>query len=217
MNIGDKILKYRKLKGYSQEDIANNLNVSRQTVSKWETNQSTPDFNKIIPLCKLFGISADELLDMDEFDNKDNSNFQVIDETLKENDSKSIKSKYALFMCISIFLYFFAVIWIIFGEELGIPDNFNVSIFLGIIGIATSMLIYNQMVNGGSDKKKVLNEEKIKVNRKVKQINDIIALIFCVVYLVISFYTNAWSITWIIWIIYACVEKIVETIFKLGE
>ena len=63
MNIGDKILKYRKLKGYSQEDIANSLNVSRQTVSKWETNQSAPDFNKIIPLCKLFEISADELLD----------------------------------------------------------------------------------------------------------------------------------------------------------
>lgn len=62
MNIGQKLLDLRKSKHLSQEEVAYKLNVTRQTISKWETDQSTPDFDKIAPLCSLYGISADELL-----------------------------------------------------------------------------------------------------------------------------------------------------------
>ena len=62
MNIGEKLFELRKAKNLSQEEVADKLNVTRQTVSKWETNQSTPDFDKIIPICELFKISTDELL-----------------------------------------------------------------------------------------------------------------------------------------------------------
>jgi len=62
MKIEDKLLKLRKEKGLSQEEVADRLNVSRQTISKWETGQSTPDFDKIIPICELYEISCDELL-----------------------------------------------------------------------------------------------------------------------------------------------------------
>ena len=62
MNIGEKLFELRKQKNLSQEEVAEKLNGTRQTVSKWETNQSTPDFDKIIPLCELFGIGAEELL-----------------------------------------------------------------------------------------------------------------------------------------------------------
>ena len=62
MNIGEKLFELRKNKNLSQEEVAEKLNVTRQTVSKWETNQSTPDFDKIVPLCELFEISTDELL-----------------------------------------------------------------------------------------------------------------------------------------------------------
>ena len=61
-NLGEKLLELRKAKNLSQEEVAEKLNVTRQTVSKWETNQSTPDFDKIVPLCELFEISTDELL-----------------------------------------------------------------------------------------------------------------------------------------------------------
>ena len=43
-------------------EVADKLNVTRQTVSKWETDQTTPDFNKIVPLCELYDITANELL-----------------------------------------------------------------------------------------------------------------------------------------------------------
>ena len=62
MNIGEKLYELRKGKNLSQEEVADKLNVTRQTISKWETNQSTPDFDKIKPLCELYGITADELL-----------------------------------------------------------------------------------------------------------------------------------------------------------
>ena len=62
LNIGEKLFELRKEKNLSQEEVADKLNVSRQTISKWETNQSTPDFDKIIPICELFEISTEELL-----------------------------------------------------------------------------------------------------------------------------------------------------------
>lgn len=105
MNIGDKILKYRKLKGYSQEDIANSLNVSRQTVSKWETNQSTPDFNKIVPLCKLFGISADELLD--DVNNEIKSDNSVKEESVADNKDNVVRKNIYIFIFFSCYMDYF--------------------------------------------------------------------------------------------------------------
>ena len=56
MKIGEKIYSLRKKHNLSQEELANELNVSRQTVSKWEVGESCPDFDKIVPLysCNCF-------------------------------------------------------------------------------------------------------------------------------------------------------------------
>lgn len=62
MTLGEKICTLRTGKGLSQEDLAQRLEVSRQSVSKWETGQSVPDLEKIIKLADLFGVSVDELV-----------------------------------------------------------------------------------------------------------------------------------------------------------
>ena len=62
MNLGEKLFELRKNKNLTQDDVAEKLNVTRQTVSKWETNLSTPDFDKIVPLCELYEITPNELL-----------------------------------------------------------------------------------------------------------------------------------------------------------
>ena len=62
MSLGERLLELRKSKHLSQEELAYKLDVTRQTISKWETDQSTPDFDKIMPLCELYGITSDELL-----------------------------------------------------------------------------------------------------------------------------------------------------------
>lgn len=219
MNIGDKILKLRKSNGYSQEDIANKLNVSRQTVSKWETNQSTPDFDKIVPLCDLFGISTDELLkdvsapkekvgeEKEKVVNEDDSYFNYV---------RIGKRKFAVHLSIAILLYFISIMWIIFASEtLNMNDGIMVSIFLGIIGVATVLIVYSSMVN--LSKAKEVDKIKSQENKKAKDINNVLALVVLLVYLVVSFATGAWAITWLLWIVYAILEEIVKAIFELGD
>lgn len=68
MILADKILMLRKKLGYSQEELASQLNVSRQSISKWEQAQSVPEMDKVIKLSELFGVSIDYLLKDDQHD-----------------------------------------------------------------------------------------------------------------------------------------------------
>ena len=61
MILADKIIDLRKKNGWSQEELAEQLGVSRQSVSKWESAQSVPDMNRILKLSELFGVSTDYL------------------------------------------------------------------------------------------------------------------------------------------------------------
>ena len=62
MNIADRIQYLRKQKGLSQEELADKIGVSRQAVSKWESEQSTPDLDKIIVMSDLFEVTTDYIL-----------------------------------------------------------------------------------------------------------------------------------------------------------
>lgn len=62
MEFHNKLYNLRKQKGLSQEELANRLNVSRQTISKWEVGDSTPEMEKLIAISDMFGISLDELV-----------------------------------------------------------------------------------------------------------------------------------------------------------
>ena len=62
MILAEKIIELRKKNGWSQEELAEKLHVSRQAVSKWEGAQSVPDLNKIISMADIFGVSTDYLL-----------------------------------------------------------------------------------------------------------------------------------------------------------
>ena len=69
MKLSDKILTLRKRGGMSQEELAEKLNVSRQAVSRWELGSAQPDANNILQISKLFGVTADYLLNDDSSDN----------------------------------------------------------------------------------------------------------------------------------------------------
>ena len=62
MRLGQKIADLRKKNNLSQESLAEKMNVSRQAVSKWESEQSIPDIEKIVNLSELFGVTTDYLL-----------------------------------------------------------------------------------------------------------------------------------------------------------
>lgn len=70
MILADKIIRLRKKNGWSQEELAEKMNVSRQAVSKWEGTQTIPDLEKILKLGELFGVTTDYLL-KDEIENEE--------------------------------------------------------------------------------------------------------------------------------------------------
>ena len=65
MNLGNNLYQARKKKGLSQEDAAEKLGVSRQTISKWETDETLPDIRQAKQLSMLYGLSLDELISFD--------------------------------------------------------------------------------------------------------------------------------------------------------
>ena len=62
MTIGERLTELRRSRGLSQEELAAQLTLTRQTISKWELGQSSPDIEYVIALCDLFGVSTDYLL-----------------------------------------------------------------------------------------------------------------------------------------------------------
>ena len=72
MKFNEKLVSIRKKQGLSQEELRMELQVSRQTISKWETSQSYPDFQGLVMLSDYFGMSLDELVkDIDVQDIRD--------------------------------------------------------------------------------------------------------------------------------------------------
>ena len=71
MALSDKLYELRKKKGLSQEQLAEHLGVSRQAVSKWESGQSVPEYDKLIAVSRYYGISLDRLM-KDEEDASEN-------------------------------------------------------------------------------------------------------------------------------------------------
>jgi len=66
MEFNNRLYELRKQKGLSQEELAHRLNVSRQTISKWEVGESTPDMEKLVAISDLFEVSLDELVKGEE-------------------------------------------------------------------------------------------------------------------------------------------------------
>ena len=111
MIFADKLIMLRKKAGWSQEELAEQMNVTRQSVSKWEGAQSVPDLEKMIRLSELFGVSTDYLL-KDEIEEAEHINSSYDTLSLKRvsmeeaNAFLSVKSRtaktiaYAAFLCV---------------------------------------------------------------------------------------------------------------------
>jgi transcriptional regulator with XRE-family HTH domain len=97
MDFNNRLYQLRKQKGLSQEELANRLNVSRQTVSKWEVGDSTPDMEKLIAMSDLFDVSLDKLV-MGKEEEKDQeapkSEFVTVinEKVLTDKNKKKAKS-----------------------------------------------------------------------------------------------------------------------------
>lgn len=151
MILADKIIRLRKKNGWSQEELAEKMNVSRQAVSKWEGAQTVPDLEKILQLGELFGVTTDYLLKDDiedeEFtDSSIDSNVKRI--TLAEANafiewrkSASVRIAIATFLCILS-----VIPLLILGAATEVPsykvsENLTVGIGLGILLVVVAIAV----------------------------------------------------------------------------
>ena len=126
MILADKIARLRKKNGWSQEELAEKMNVSRQAVSKWESAQTVPDLEKILMLGNLFGVTTDYLL-KDEMENEEFSAGEEITVrrlTLAEaNEYLALRKTASVRMAAATFLCILSVIpLLIFGAMAEIPS-----------------------------------------------------------------------------------------------
>ena len=197
MSTGEKIYELRKKKNMSQEELAQVLNVSRQTISKWETGESNPDFDKIVPLCNFFEISTDEFL---------RGSNPILEEKI---ESVSKKNKALTFsMCIVIFIVM-CILDVVF-ESMGVHDSIIAIISLASMGSIAVILVYYFLSKPFEE----INKKESKNRKRNNLINSIINLIIILVYLINSFIAG-WKYTWIILIAGLLIKKIIFLIILL--
>lgn len=132
MKIGEKIQQLRKAKNLSQEQLAVQLEVSRQAVSRWELNESTPDTDKIILISRIFSVSTDYLL----LENPEVANVIETEDKLS-NDLQRSKSMTLAALFISllglIITFYSETIYIEYGFILGMSIQVGAIVFFEIM------------------------------------------------------------------------------------
>ena len=102
MKFEEKLIRLRKKNALSQEELAEKLNVTRQTISKWELGQTKPDSEKLMEIAKIFNVSTDELL------NESESNFN----TVKKNQNTDNGKRNTIIVIILVAILAVVAVWV---------------------------------------------------------------------------------------------------------
>ncbi|MDE6155484.1 MAG: hypothetical protein K2F67_03505, partial [Eubacterium sp.] len=118
------------------------------------------------------------------------------------------RRKSALIMAVSICLYILSVIpfFIFSNEKIMLPAFFT------IIAVATMMIVFAALSKPKAIKR---TEKQTKEDKLYKQITSILSGIILIIYMLISFSTGMWNITWLVWVIYAIICQIIKLVFML--
>ena len=151
MKIAEKIITLRKQAGLSQEELADKVFVSRQAVSKWESEQAVPDIDKIVILSEIFGVSTDYLLKDDEVCATSQKELIKTVTEAETNGFMKDKKKTALLSALGVALCILSPIALIIlagASSVALVDD-TLSTVMGLItifvfvGVAVAMFIYS--------------------------------------------------------------------------
>ena len=163
MKLAEKLFELRKEKGWSQEKLAEQINVSRQSISKWESGQVLPEIEKVIELSKIFQVTTDYLL-LDE--NSEKSSTTVILKEDKDKYYKEVKS-FGLWQVIYIFVLALAIYLFLAGSSF--PVEFTAWIWLTFVLLIASAIAINKALKTKElhlDKMIGIEKTSAEVNRK---------------------------------------------------
>ena len=149
MILADKIIRLRKKNGWSQEELADKMNVSRQAVSKWEAAQTTPDLEKILQLGNLFGVTTDyllkdELVDEEFVEGVEETPIRKIslaeaNDYLEQRKNASVQIAIATLLCIISPILLFLLL--AFSECTSIPITENLAVGIGMVALFSLVTI----------------------------------------------------------------------------
>ena len=138
MKLADKLFELRKEKGWSQEKLAEQINVSRQSISKWESGQALPELEKVVELSKIFQVTTDYLL-LEESDKSEIKPVLLEDE--KDRYYKEVKS-YGFWQVLSIFVSALAIFLFFAGSSF--PASFTALVWLSFFLLVASAIAINK-------------------------------------------------------------------------
>lgn len=164
MILADKIIELRKRAGMSQEELAEKLDVSRQSVSKWESAQSMPDLNRILKIAEIFSVSTDTLLkeEIDLSQIQNTSNFEAesahddmepparrvtmaeANEFLLKTKSHSIRT--SLGIALIIFSVMMPVIFDILSMGSDFAEDIGVVFMFLLIAAGVGLIVYSSII-----------------------------------------------------------------------
>ncbi len=144
MNMSDKILNLRKQSGLTQEELAERLEVSRQSISKWEGGQSLPDIQKIIAIAKFFSVTTDYLLYEDNSQSSDskvleNSELALVTAEITDKYLTARKS-FARLLATAVFLFITSALLFVLTETFENSGNLQSLAFIWLfVSVATGV------------------------------------------------------------------------------
>lgn len=182
MKLSEKIVLLRKQKGWSQEELAAQMEVSRQSVSKWESGTSVPDIDKIILLSSIFGITTDYLLkEDDEFIHSEESlniqkavqkrrvTRQEAEEFLNIKKKSSPRMALAVWMCIVSPATMLVLLGFSVSHKFGITEIAAVTVGLSVLFIIVTIAIAIFIVNGiAISKYEYMEKEIITIDKDLE-------------------------------------------------
>ena len=139
MKLAEKLFELRKEKGWSQEKLAEQINISRQSISKWESGQVLPEIEKIIELSKIFQVTTDYLLLDENFEKVPTA--VILEKDDKDKYYKEVKS-FGLWQVIYIFVLSLAIYLFLAGSSF--PAEFTALIWLTFVLLIASAIAINK-------------------------------------------------------------------------
>lgn len=169
----ENLIRLRKAKGWSQEELGYKLNVTRQTISKWELGQTTPEMDKLLEMTKIFGISLDELTGGKKSESIENNDKKA------DNSSKTRNILVVLLVIILIAIVIMTVNKILKLKSSNEDNSNNISsmaenLFGRIFDLVEKQIDSNDdMISGTTNSMMNLFEEGMNdINYKSNQIID---------------------------------------------
>lgn len=203
IELANRLLQYRKNSGLSQEELAEKLGISRQSISKWERAEASPDTDNIIELAKIYNVTLDELLNVNQDIVKESA-------TVESKDTKKVKVDEEVE---------------VFENDKGETVQINGSGILVKTKDEEVSISFDGIYIKENGKEKVnlknshifsSDKEKDRKRHKINEIIDaiLVLLVICVYVLLCSFNIMEWSKFWVIFVYYPAASSLISAIIK---